>query len=424
MPEECSNLKQAVKEHWMALFIAMLPVIAGTWAIFHEIRLDPMKQELEQTKRSLDNEKYKKEELQKSVTLSKEEIEVLSKEFSKTKQDLEKSKIDLKKIAKELDKKSKDLKQTVDTLKIKTTKIDKINIQLKHTISKLEVTNDSLLKKRNEIQSLSDELSKVKTSLKSTIDEIRKTKLDMDSISKESSKFKEAYKDISKILNKVNETLEKTQTKLEIISIPKDILNIQKSILDSSESSNSDLKVSGSIYDSGDTIIADFYLEQSTYFPKGKYVLRDAYEQAGMIKAINKFITEIKSMDFKHVKLELRGVFEGGSDTFLYNKNIGIYNGEYGPVIKNDVLVNGEIKDFQVYKGDKVTNSDLAFLRAYGVYKAFEGLASSNALVLTDKGVEFIANEYKKSGREYRFGKISVKIYKIKKDTEEISMLK
>lgn len=381
--------------------------------------MQPLKQELENTRIALGTEQNKHNNLKQVLKLSEEEIKLLSEKFTSTKEQLSTVEKDLKNTTEELSSKSEKLKSTISKLNEKEDSFSQINIQLNDTKNELTKVLESLSKKRAEISSVNDELEETRKKLTVSIDEFNKMQEKLNKTVENSDKYKENYEELSKSFKEINEEFSAAKRSLEKLVTPKKIQEIQSEILEDDNYGNDDFALKGNLYDDGETITVDFYLEYKVNFPSGKYVLRDAYKQAGMIDAIDKFVSGIKSMNLEYSDLELTGVFEGGADTFLYDKKIGTYGGEYGPIFKKGALINGQVKDIQIYKGDQITNSYLAFLRAFGVYKAFEGLSSSNALVLTDKGVEFKANEFEKSGRDYRFGKISVRIHKVAKREEE-----
>jgi predicted DNA-binding ArsR family transcriptional regulator len=401
------------------VLLATISIIGCTWAVLDVTLVVPLRDTLYKMEVELGIETNKHNNLKQDLKLSKEKIVALSKTFASTKDKLTIVDKNLRNTTENLMSKTVELNRTISQLSLKENSFSRINIKLDGTRNELNKTLESLAKKRNEISSVNDELEKTRKNLMTSIDAFNDMQDKLNNTMKSSEKYRENYEELSKIFENINKDFSDTKRALEELLIPKNIQTIQSEILKNGNYGNDDLVVQGNVYDGGEIITADFYLEHKVNFPSGKYVLRDAYKQAGMIDAINKFVVGIKSMNLEYSELELTGMFEGGADTFLYNKKVGIYNGEYGAILKKGVLINGQIKDVQIYKGDKVTNSYLAFLRAFGVYTAFRGLATSSALVLTNKGVEFRANEFEKSGRDYRFGKISVKIYKLAKNTEE-----
>ena len=167
-----------------------------------------------------------------------------------------------------------------------------------------------------------------------------------------------------------------------------------------------------------DSINAEFFIESKVNFKVGKYTIDQAYQETCFIEAIGKFIKDVKSKTLEYNDLQIIGVFEGGADT-VTKSYVGSYKGELGsPIVIHDAMVNGKNVNRSFHKGEKITNADLALLRAYSVYATFMSLADSNAMKLTNRKVHFKANEYKKDNRSNRFGKIIIKLHRKDKDGE------
>lgn len=165
--------------------------------------------------------------------------------------------------------------------------------------------------------------------------------------------------------------------------------------------------------DEEDMIYTSFYLEHKVKYPKYKYSLKDAYESSKLVEALSTYVAtiqEIKNNSKLPQDLQLRARFEGSADKYMGEKHIGIYRGEYGLIKISDALVNGKMKNIDIYPGDSITNSELAFLRSYAVYKAYRELTRKMEINLFHGSIEFIANETHEYGSHHRYGKITVGI--------------
>jgi hypothetical protein len=172
-------------------------------------------------------------------------------------------------------------------------------------------------------------------------------------------------------------------------------------------------------YDKSDYIKAkaidvNFYvkpLERQVLFPSGKYTLQESLGGVYFVAAIKEFLAELQSIQGDEL-LTLNGLFEGGADKWGSKKaSIGYYNGEYGIINEKNVKLNGKKQNVILRKGDLIDNLTLAFLRAYSVYDEFMFIAKEiNITRRNYRKINFVANEYDKSGRRYRFGKITISV--------------
>ena len=155
-------------------------------------------------------------------------------------------------------------------------------------------------------------------------------------------------------------------------------------------------------------IIVQFYFEYKVNFTKGTYLPDDGIQSARFVEAAAVFALSLNKI-YKGKVIATSVVFEGSADTILGSKKVDAYGGSFGE-IKESALINGENRIINIYPNDTITNADLAFLRAYGIYRSFASILDDHGLTLDKSTVKFVANENKKYGSENRYGKIIFKI--------------
>lgn len=177
----------------------------------------------------------------------------------------------------------------------------------------------------------------------------------------------------------------------------------------------SDYEIVPKTYKDNEIIQTDFYiLEESVEFTSGNYTLEKAYESSKFVDAVTTFVVTMDKI-YKQHKLSssyhFDALFEGGADKVHTNqKFVGRYNGEYGTIHAENVLVNGRNRAIILRPNDLVGNSELAFLRSYSVYMAYRKLAKKLPDDIRKGNVQFVANESPLSGKKHRYGKITVRI--------------
>lgn len=177
----------------------------------------------------------------------------------------------------------------------------------------------------------------------------------------------------------------------------------------------SNYKIVPDTYKKNNLIHTDFYILRSQVeFPPGDYTLEKAYESSKLVDAVTTFVLTMNTI-YKQNKLsdsyQFDAQFEGGADkNSSGRKFIGKYNGEYGAIHAKNVLVNGRNRSISIYPNDRLGNAELAFLRSYSVYIAYRNLAKKLPGDVHTGRVQFIANESDTTGKEYRYGKITVRI--------------
>ena len=172
------------------------------------------------------------------------------------------------------------------------------------------------------------------------------------------------------------------------------------------------------IKEKDDTITTDLYINDmdmlhTNYYKIGKYSINDAKNKAAFFDAISFFLLSINKI-YKNKNLLLEAKFIGSADNILNNKIIGKYQGEYGTIAQT-IILNGEKQNIFIEQNTPITNYQLAFLRAYSVYDAFNAYIKNNLLLnqfynnLSEE-VSFVAKETPKIGEQYRYAKIMVRI--------------
>lgn len=219
-------------------------------------------------------------------------------------------------------------------------------------------------------------------------------------------------------INSLLEVLEGKKKELENLKLPKIIAEIAEEAKgDFCSSSKYPFEANVKILERGaqNDIEAEFYIDSKVNFKMGKYTIDQAYQKTCFIDVIGTFLKKVKAQTLEYNELEITGLFEGGADTVI-KSYVGKYKGELGSTVVIDkALVNGIEVSKSFHEGKSITNADLALLRAYSVYATFRSLADSNAMNLTKRQVNFIANEYQKRGTGSRFGKIIVKLHRKEK---------
>lgn len=125
-----------------------------------------------------------------------------------------------------------------------------------------------------------------------------------------------------------------------------------------------------------------------------------------------RFLSNLNSYE-ERTDVVVTVVFEGGAD--------GLGGGTYiperfRPKDKEPIRVpkprlDGALLADQTYSsGDRITNGDLALIRAHGAFKIFQGALYRNGNGTWIDSVEFVGTTYKEIGAQYRYSKISFRI--------------
>lgn len=173
------------------------------------------------------------------------------------------------------------------------------------------------------------------------------------------------------------------------------------------------------VIEDNDSVSANFYFDKKIFFQETHYNTQHAIEKEKFIEAL---ITFTKSLG-KVCKGNARPssvTFEGSSDTSgkkestLGDRPIQIYQGEYGEIDVN-AKINGQNKRVHFKKDDLLNNSELAFMRGYGVSYLFRDELKKRGVVIPENIIDFIGQEVNGHGEENRYGRITFKIDSPKK---------
>lgn len=294
------------------------------------------------------------------------------------------------------------------SLKDKEQEIGKINNSLNEREKSINTITKKLDLSEKEIEKRKVEISNISTGLNTILDDM--TKL--------SETGKNDLENLKVGINSLLEVLDSKKEELEKLKIPKIIEKIAKNSKGDFCNSTEfpfEAKVKVVEDDQNNGINAEFYIQSKVNFKKGKYTIDQAYQKTCFIEVIGNFIKDVKQQTLEYNSLQITGLFEGGADT-VAKSHVGQYKGELGStVVIDNAIVNGKKVNKSFYQGEKITNADLALLRAYSVYATFISLADSNAMKLTNRKVSFVANEFEKQGTDSRFGKITVKLFREEK---------
>lgn len=156
--------------------------------------------------------------------------------------------------------------------------------------------------------------------------------------------------------------------------------------------------------------------EEILYFDTGEYYAAKKAHFVVFSAGVAQYLVDVervrRAIKFPMESMRLTSKIIGVADGNNYGKILNSkYKGEYGEkIFQKNVICNGIQKNVTIDIGD-IYNIDLAFLRAYGVAQVLFNAAISNNIdpyFISD--VAFEAYEVKNIGKDYRIGKITMKI--------------
>lgn len=152
-----------------------------------------------------------------------------------------------------------------------------------------------------------------------------------------------------------------------------------------------------------------FSINTSGNFHPSGYYIADSYQKDCLISSIGFFVREVKKRMDADSFISVDGKFAGmadGSGGIV----VGVYKGEFNSIVRDGVLINGVSKNVVIQPNKKITNEELAFLRAYSLYSAFISLSSSHFFMFKEGDIDFFVDTTKKLGREHRLANVEIRV--------------
>jgi hypothetical protein len=163
---------------------------------------------------------------------------------------------------------------------------------------------------------------------------------------------------------------------------------------------------------SGDNISVkwDVAFERAQFYSLGKYNAHEVNDAVILTAAVSTFLIELQNRFPAFDDLDIVGEFYGSADGTPITSRL-IYSGEYGIIDEKEVALENKYHErLTIMPNQKISNLDLAFLRAYGLYSLFMDFVSPKGLTRNRfTYIKFFAKVMPDPGENYRFGKIIIK---------------
>lgn len=174
---------------------------------------------------------------------------------------------------------------------------------------------------------------------------------------------------------------------------------------------NFDIKFTPKTYSNGSNVgNIELSISMKGNFQTSSYLLESVYQNKCIIKGLSYFIQDIKNHQKPESILKVNGVFYGHADVSGGKKYVTIYKGEFGTIVKDNVQLNGQLSNVLLRPNKPITNTQLAFLRAYGMFDTFFSLLRSNDLELQSKSINFIADVGNNVSSRNKFAQIELEV--------------
>lgn len=152
--------------------------------------------------------------------------------------------------------------------------------------------------------------------------------------------------------------------------------------------------------------------KEKILFSPNKYLTNHSQMHSAYALAVASYLELIKKYLSKTgaqvKKIDVQ--FRGSADGLGHARYVGRYRGECGR-IQERFLMGGADRSVVIRKGDRITNMELAAVRAYCMYYDF--MSKSEKLEITEEDfndISFFASENERIGDAYRFAKIIISI--------------
>lgn len=152
-------------------------------------------------------------------------------------------------------------------------------------------------------------------------------------------------------------------------------------------------------------------LETSVSFENGEQFIDDDYRRSKIAFVAYRFVQRLRELGLADAP-RVHAEFHGGADATGGTGEIGKYRGDYGDYIRVERPVLGNALSGErhgssrVYRtGQEITNEDLALIRAYGMYRAFDQHIRGKGSV---DSMQFRGSTSDQVGERFRFGKILI----------------
>jgi hypothetical protein len=382
MQQTFKHAKEVVAGNWRwlvpAVFLMLIASLGVGYFSYSTAVVDPLKDRLGQTERELDTFKQGSREAQR----------VLNEQIAARTQELKDTETRLEEVRQNLGAASQNLETKSALLSEKEARLNEIAAQLNATQERAEQAG-------NRIADMNKMLEKAIGDLP-----------------------QQGAGTTEKSLAYALTTLRAAKRELEELKLPNYVAQVAQASL-ACNRSDLPFEVKTEQTKTPEGIAVSFYIESKVNFKPGNYSMKDAYQGACFTQALGKFIQDIKNARLEFSTLDVRAAFEGGADAYV-PRNL-VYDGQFdGDVVRDHVLVDGEAKDIRIPAGSKISNADLAFLRAYSVYHHLrQQAADGKAIPLPEGDFSFKANQSGERGAKYRYGSIELTVRRIPKDTRE-----
>lgn len=218
-----------------------------------------------------------------------------------------------------------------------------------------------------------------------------------------------------KRIKKLEEKLKKLNTVGEIVR-----MTAEETAGYYADKKDNSINFNHDVIEDDNSLSAHFYFDKTIFFQETHYNNQHAIERDKFIEALISFTNSLSKVCQGNAQAS-SVTFEGSSDTSgrgvttLGDKTIQIYQGEYGEIDVN-AKINGQNKRVHFKKDAKLNNSQLAFMRGYGVYYLFRDELRKRGIELPENIINFIGQETNGHGEENRYGRITFKIDNPKKE--------